>query len=262
MGRQRQRSVELAQLWHDGGQVARLDARLGDGAPVFDGLGNELIILQLVFGAQGVGFQMAVGQGDMEFGEQRSLLVGIQIERQPVELQSRLLGKRDSLHTQVDLVVGEMVEHQVAAQVAQAQVIGVELPLGHGGVELVVGQRAVAHDERTDVQVERTARGVVLRGKRVEYELEIGLAVGRGLVEAGFQTEQLGRGDGYAAFEQGGDVEFGREARGAQHRFVRLVENLHVIDDNAVEQPHVNMSYPHGGAEFFANGNRHLLADE
>ena len=80
----------------------------------------------------------------------------------------------------------------MGADIVDVQVLGVELPGCGRSIQLVVGYAAVAHDERVDAQIERRLTGSILRGQRVEHELEVGRSVGRGARQPEMSAKQLG----------------------------------------------------------------------
>ena len=79
-------------------------------------------------------------------------------------------------------------------------------------VEAVVVDLAVTYDEAVDGQVELAVAGGVFGGQRVEHKLEVGLGLGRGLVEVSLETEELCRGDGDVAAHERQVVELGRQS--------------------------------------------------
>ena len=79
----------------------------------------------------------------------------------------------------------------------------IEPSRGCEGIAPVVGDATVAHDERTDVQVEGTfVVGIVIRGKCIDDKLVVGCCRGVFLTEAHVGTEELCRRDDDAPFEQ------------------------------------------------------------
>lgn len=57
------------------------------------------------------------------------------------------------------------------------------------------------------------------------------------------KTEQLGRSDDDAAFSEWQHFELGREASGREHRALALVLQVHIVDDDSVEEPKIHSSY-------------------
>ena len=80
--------------------------------------------------------------------------------------------------------------------------VGIQLARRLREVVAVIFHAGIADNERIDAQIERAGRGGVLRSQRVEHKLEVGLALGIALVEAGMSAKELGSRDGYLAIGQ------------------------------------------------------------
>ena len=77
------------------------------------------------------------------------------------------------------------------------------------------------------------------------------------LVELCFQSEQLSRIDVDLSVQQGSIIELGREPRRAQHLFLLLVEDQHIVDDDAVEKAQVHPSHGNGCTQFLRQSLAH-----
>ena len=144
--------------------------------------------------------------------------------------------------------------------VTHFQVVGVEVSFRRRLVVLVVTDAGVADDKRVDAQVEGSLRGVV-GGQRVDDELEVGLSRRRLPVQVGVSTEELGRGDGYSAFCQWYEVDFGRQTGGTEHLLLLLVEDNDIVDDDTVQQSHVDAPHTDLSSQCLSDGMGHLLAE-
>ena len=89
-----------------------------------------------------------------------------------------------------------MVQYDVRGELAHLEMFQRENAAAWSHVALVVGDGSTADDETSYVKVEGSVAGRVLRGQRVEHELEVGGALGGLAVEVGAQAEDLRRGDG------------------------------------------------------------------
>ena len=102
----------------------------------------------------------------------------------------------------------------------------------------------------------------VLGRKRVDDELEIGLAVGVGLVEVGLQSKQLSRRDGNLPLGKRQQVDFGGNSPGLEHLPALLVVDDDVVDDNTVEESEVDIADAHPCAQPLGQGLACLAANE
>ena len=95
----------------------------------------------------------------------------------------------------------------------------------------------MADDQCADTQVEGRVTGGVLRGQRVDDELEIRRCRGIAAVESGMGTEELCRRNGDLPFSQGKHIDFCRQTAHAEHFLMPLVVETDIIDDHSIEEP-------------------------
>ena len=97
-----------------------------------------------------------------------------QLERQTPDVSARLFEECQAFDIDVDAVVSQGLERDVCADIAEAQVAGIELRWCWRYVPLVITNRGTAHDKRVDAQVQRRMTGGVVGCQCIEYELEVG----------------------------------------------------------------------------------------
>lgn len=95
----------------------------------------------------------------------------------------------------MNIVDCEMMQGDVGREIADADVLRREYPCSRCDVALVVGDGSVADDDASDAQVEWLVfvLGGILRGERIEHELDVHVALGILPVDVGSQTEDLCR---------------------------------------------------------------------
>ena len=93
----------------------------------------------------------------------------------------------------MNIIVCEMMQGDVCREIADADVLRREYPRSRCDVALVVGDGSVADDDASDAQVEWLVLGGILRGERIEHELDVHVALGILPVDVGSQTEELCR---------------------------------------------------------------------
>ena len=71
-----------------------------------------------------------------------------------------------------------MMQGDVGREIADADVLRREYSCSRCDVVLVVGDGSVADDDASDAQVERLVLGGILRGERIEHELDVHVALG------------------------------------------------------------------------------------
>ena len=86
-----------------------------------------------------------------------------------------------------------MMQGDVGREIADADVLRREYPCSRCDVALVVGDGSVADDDASDAQVEGLVLGGILRGERIEHELDVHVALGILPVDVGSQSEELCR---------------------------------------------------------------------
>lgn len=93
----------------------------------------------------------------------------------------------------MNIIVCEMMQRDVCREIADADVLRREYPRSRCDVALVVGDGSVADDDASDAQVEWLVLGSILRGERIEHELDVHVALGILPVDVGSQAEELCR---------------------------------------------------------------------
>ena len=93
----------------------------------------------------------------------------------------------------MNIIICEMMQGNVCREIADADMLRREYPRSRCNVALVVGDGTVADDDASDAQVEWLVLGGILRGERIEHELDVQVALGILLVDVGSQTEELCR---------------------------------------------------------------------
>lgn len=104
--------------------------------------------------------------------------IGLYAKAQTIDGEAGVLGEAQTLHVDIQGIVGERSKVDVPADVVEPEVGHVEMSFSLGLVVLVVIQAGVADDERVDPNVEGLVRSSVLRGERVKEELEVWLCLG------------------------------------------------------------------------------------
>ena len=243
-------------------QVARRDGGRGDAALKLQRGHLHAPVLVAVGGGDRPQDEPRVGQFEHKVFQRSLSPVGLKLEVEVFQSESRPVSESQHLHVGRDGRVGELVEHEMAAQVGQGQMVGIECARCEGCVAPVVADGAAPHHKRVDAQVEgRVCRGV-FRGQRVEHKLVVGLRLGIRPVESGVESEYLRRRDGNAPLAQCSQFDFGRESRSHEHRVSLPVEYHHLVDDDTVEKPQIDA--PHGDrrAQFLADGRGNAGAEK
>ena len=93
----------------------------------------------------------------------------------------------------MNIIVCEMMYGDVCREIADADMLRREYPCSRCDVALVVGDGSMADDDASDAQVEWLVLGSILRGERIEHELDVHVALGILPVDVGSQTEELCR---------------------------------------------------------------------
>ena len=91
----------------------------------------------------------------LEVGKTCSVASGIEVHGQTVNLQSGLLLERQALNVDVQRVLRQFLEDDVAAEVGNGKVSRIEDTRCLCGIHAVIGDAAMAHDEGVDAQVQR-----------------------------------------------------------------------------------------------------------
>ena len=80
--------LELAELWHEAGNIGKRDDGWLDAALKLECRLYDMLVLDAVGSAQVIKLQLRMGKLDAEVSEQGLLLVGIEFESQISELKS------------------------------------------------------------------------------------------------------------------------------------------------------------------------------
>ena len=133
----------------------------------------------------------------------------------------------------------------------QVQVVRIQLPLMLGFRLHIVGHVSMAHDERADVQVERSRFLLFLLREGVNDELEVGWAVRRLFVERRLGAKQLRCADVHPIRQQLYQVDAGRSTCDARHLLpVRFIKGQ-VIHDHTIEKTQTDASDFHLRPQLF-----------
>ena len=201
---------------------------------------DEVVAVELVGGHDGINPDGCAGHLQHEIAERGLAPVGLHPEGKAVDGETGVLAETETLHIDVQRVVGKSAEVDVAADIIESEMGGVELPFGLWLVELVVADAGMADDEGIDTDVERSMRGSVLRGEAVDEKLEVCLCLSIGLIQTETGTEELCGADGNLTLQQRYDVHLYRHTGSTDHLLLALVEDDEVIENETAGQAKVH----------------------
>ena len=259
---ERKRHVEIAQLWHETGYVARRYARCVQTAFEAQRLHVGLVALHAVRSHDALALHHRLRQLQTKLLYLRPAAAYHGVERKTAQRETTALVQREAFHLHVKRVVSDAVHYEMGADVARLDVVGREALRFGSTRKHTVAHRTVADNERVDLQVDRRLllRGV-LRGERVYHKLEVGLRLRRSLVEIGVEAEELCGCNLYLSVGKCQQVYLHRDARHVEHLLLLLVEHLRVVDDDAVDETEVDTSDAHLRAQLFRQYAAYTLPD-
>ena len=147
-------------------------------------------------------FQMHVIQNDiaarqlnLDIAHVEHIVGDMDIRREPPERQATVFIKRETLDTDVKVVILEAGQSQVSTQIAHCQVIDVKSARLHWLVKHVIDQSRLAQYHRLDLDIEGLGRFFPFRLEGIDDELHVGRAVLIGTRHMAGKTRNLSIGD-------------------------------------------------------------------
>ena len=195
--------------------------------------------------ADGVHLDGSMGQGNLKIFDAHILRVAHHLQAEFFQLEAGVgFGHAQAFDGCVDAVAPDGFQGDARNDVVQRDVVGVEFPRGFLFGKHIVGQGPPPDEQGVDAQIQVGIGGFFFfRLEGVHDELEIGGILRRLFIQPDSKAEQLDVADGNLSFQQGQEVEFGRQAGHPQHLFPGQVFHIQVVDDDAVEESHVDLPY-------------------
>ena len=215
----------------------------------------------------GVCLEGTVRQVDFKVLDAHAFVIAYDLQAELVQVEAGVgLDDAEALDGSIDGVVAQGLQGDAGYDVVQGNVLGVELARSLFFRKHVVGQPPPADEQGVDAQVQVRLLRFFLTGlESVHDELEVRGTFRCVLAQADVESEELYVADGDLSFQQGQEVELGRQAGHFQHVPAGEVVHFQVVDDDAVEEAEVDSSdaqfASQGGTQLPGNKHGHPLLD-
>jgi len=254
----------LSQLGQEADEVGRGEV----GACIQFYGGKRQALLSVAFRRQPPAFcrqrrylDVGMRQFQAEVGQRRLAAVARKVEGERIDAQSAPFAHVESLHPDVERVVRQAIQLRRHIQVLQFDVGRREPFLCAVGNPALIPLHVAAPDQQlADAQVDRCVPCGVFRGKGVDEELEVRIALFALLVEVGPHAEELGIADADAFAHKVAEAQAGCHAGYAQHLLTLQVPHLQVVHNQPAVPTHLQASHFHLGSGQVLEQRFHALS--
>ena len=129
-------------------------------------------------------------------------------------------------------------------------------------IELVVAHLTMTDNQTADLQIQGLVARRVLRRKRIDDVLNIKRRVGIRTIKTGLHSKHLRRRNGNSTIHGLQVIHLDRKAGGLKKGNALLVDQRHVINDQAIEQAHINTPHRDWGAQLRRKGLSQPMSNE